>query len=86
MDASQIEQLKQIEELKKQLLNRVLTKEALERLGRVRMVNPEVAGQAELYLIQIYQAGKLKTQITDDKLREVLKALSEKKEMSIKRL
>ena len=86
MDVNQLEQLKQIEEMKKQLLSKILTKDALERLGRVRMVNPQVAGQAELYLIQIYQAGKLKTQINDDKLREVLKALSEKKEMSIKRL
>ena len=86
MDMNQFEQMKQIEEMKKRLLAEILTKEALERLGRVRMVNPQVAGQAELYLIQIYQAGKLKTQITDDKLREVLKALSEKKEISIKRL
>ncbi|MFQ5647777.1 MAG: DNA-binding protein [Candidatus Aenigmatarchaeota archaeon] len=86
MDANQLEQLRQIEEMKKQLLAKILTKDAQERLGRVRMVNPQLAGQAELYLIQVYQAGKLKTQITDDKLREVLKTLSGKKEISIKRL
>jgi len=78
--------MRQLEEMKRKMLAKILTKPALERLGRVRMVNPQAAGQAELYLIQIYQSGRLKAQITDDKLREVLKALSEKKEMNIKRL
>jgi|GEM_PF-553693 programmed cell death protein 5 len=82
---NQIEQMKQIEEMKKKMLATILTKEAYERLARVRAVNPTLAGQAELYLLQIYQAGKLKERVQDNKLKEVLMALSENKEINIKR-
>ncbi len=80
-----IEQMKQIEEMKRKIMNNILTKEAFERLGRVRSVNPQLAGQAELYLLQIYQAGKIQDKITDEKLKDVLRVLSEKKEFRIKR-
>ncbi len=80
-----IEQMKQIEEMKRKLMNNILTKEAFERLGRVRSANPQLAGQAELYLLQIYQAGKIQGKITDEKLKDVLRVLSEKKEFRIKR-
>jgi len=80
-----IEQMKQIEEMKRLVMNKILTKEAFERLGRVRSVNPQLAGQAELYLLQIYQSGKLQDKITDAKLKDVLRVLSERKEFKIKR-
>jgi programmed cell death protein 5 len=82
----ELAQLKQIEELKRQLLGKVLGKEAFERLGRVRSVNPELAGQVELYLIQIYQTGKLTGKISDEKMKEILKLLSQKKEFKIRRM
>jgi DNA-binding TFAR19-related protein (PDSD5 family) len=86
LDANQLQQLKQIEEMKRQILSKILSKEAFERLGRVRSVNPNLAGQAELYLIQLYQSGQIKT-IDDEELKKVLKALSagEKRDFSIKR-
>lgn len=84
-DINELRQLQKIEEMKRQLLNKALTKEAAERLGRVRTVNPDLAGQAEMYIIQISQAGKLKSLITDVQMREVLRVLSEGKEISIKR-
>jgi len=79
------QQAQQLEHMKRQLLSNVLTKEAFERLGRVRAVNPGLAGQAELYFLQLYQTGRLKQRITDVKMREVLNVLSEKKDFSIKR-
>ncbi len=85
-DLNKIEELRQLEEMKKQLLTRILSKEAYERLSRVRMVNPTLASQVELYLIQIYQTGKLQTPVSDEKLKEVLKVLSSGgKEIKIKR-
>jgi programmed cell death protein 5 len=81
----ELNQLKKIEEMKKQVLSKILTKEAYERLSRVRIVNPEMAGQAELYLLQIYQTGKIKEKITDEKMKNVLQVLSAGKKMSIKR-
>lgn len=85
VDVNQLAQMKQIEEMKKAVLTRILTKEAYERLSRVRSVNPMLANQADLYLLQLYQTGKLTDPITDEKMREILKLLSEKKELSIKR-
>ena len=81
----EMEQLKQIEEMKKQILTRILTKEAYERLARVRGVNPNLAGQVELYLLQIYQSGRLSNPVTDEKMKEILNTLTEKKEMNIRR-
>ena len=87
MDNEQQEAFRQqqFEALKKQLLGRILTREAFERLGRVRMVNPELAGGVELYLLQLSQAGKLPEPVTDGKLKEVLAILSEKRDITIKR-
>lgn len=81
----QIQQMKQIEETKKKILNKILSKEAFERLGRVRFANPELAAQAELYLLQIYQSGRLKENVADEQMKEILKLLSEKRELRIKK-
>jgi DNA-binding TFAR19-related protein (PDSD5 family) len=83
----ELQQLKQMEEQKKQLLAKMLTKEAFERLGRVRSVNQQLAGQVEMYLIQIYQSGKLQGKISDGKLKEMLGLLTQgKKDFRIKRM
>jgi len=80
-----LQQMQQLEQMKRQLLSAMLTKDAFERLGRVRTVNPGLAGQAELHLLQLYQAGRLKQKITDEKMREVLNVLSDRKDFNIKR-
>ncbi len=85
MDMNEFRQAQKIEEMKRQLLGKAVTKEALERLGRVRIVNPDLAGQAELYILQISQAGKLKGPVSDPQMKDVLRVLSEKKNTSIKR-
>ena len=76
MDPNEFAKLRQIEEMKKRIMATILSKEAYERLARVRVANPELSGQVELYLIQIYQAGKLTSRVSDDQIKEVLKALS----------
>lgn len=85
MDEQEALRQQQLEALKKQLLGRILTKEAFERLGRVRMVNPDLAAGVELYLLQLSQSGKLPGPVTDGKLKEVLAILSEKRDITIKR-
>jgi DNA-binding TFAR19-related protein (PDSD5 family) len=85
-DYGQLKQMEQIEAMKKKLLGSILTKDAFERLGRVRFANPELAAQAELYLLQVYQAGKMAGTVTDAQMVEILKLLtSEKRDFSIKR-
>ena len=78
-------QMQQVEEMKRQVLVRVLDKEAYERLARVRIANPQLASQLELYLMQLFQSGKLQERITDSKLKEILLILSEKRKVTIKR-
>ena len=85
VDINEMRQAQQLEQMKRQLLGKAATKEALERLGRVRTVNPDLAGQAELYILQIFQQGKLKGPVTDSQMRDVLQVLSEKKGISIRR-
>ncbi len=79
------QQMAQIEQMKKTLLRQILSKEALERLGRVRMANPNLAAQLELYLIQLYQAGQLKGVVDDEKLKQILDLLTKKREWRIRR-
>jgi len=55
----------QIEELKKRIIQKILSKEALERLGRVRLSKPQLAEQVELSLLQMYQTGKIKEEVSD---------------------
>jgi programmed cell death protein 5 len=77
------EQMKQIEEMKKLLMKKLLSKEAIERLGRIRIVKPELAAQLELYLIQLFQAGRLKGEVSDEQLKIILDAVTTKKEFKI---
>lgn len=85
IDMNQLAQMKQMEEMKKSILTKILTKEAYERLSRVRSVNPVLANQVDLYLLQTYQTGRVTGPITEEKLKEILQLLSEKKEFNIKR-
>jgi programmed cell death protein 5 len=75
----------QVEALKKMVMNKLLTKEAAERLGRVKVANPMLASQVEMYLIQIAQSGQVQGQIDDNKLKEILSLLTEKKKTKIVR-
>lgn len=84
MGPEDIQQLNQIEELKKQLMSKMLSKEAYERLGRVRAVDPELAGQVELYLIQVYQTGKMQEKISDKKMKDILGLLTQQKKRDFK--
>ncbi|MBU0530610.1 MAG: DNA-binding protein [Candidatus Aenigmatarchaeota archaeon] len=76
----------QIEQMKNEAMSKILTKDALERLGRIRTANTQLAAQVELYLLQVYQTGKIIEKITDEKLKDVLKTLSEpKREFNMRR-
>jgi len=52
-------------------------------MGRIRVVKPDLASQLELYLVQMFQAGKLKTEISDEQLKMILENLTAKKDFKI---
>ncbi len=77
------------QELKKEIrsiLVKILDKKAYERLGNIRVVKPELARQLEIYLIQLYQTGQIRSVITDDQLKKILSLLVKRKEFRIRRL
>ncbi len=63
----------------------ILEPAARERLNNLRVVKPELAMQLEAYLAQLYQAGQIKQKITEAQLITILKKLSEKRDIRIKR-
>ena len=85
VDYSQLRQMEQLEAMKKKIMGSILTKDAFERLGRVRFANPELAAQAEIYLLQVYQAGRLKSSVTDEQMTEILRQISGSKDFRIKK-
>lgn len=82
----QEEQQKQFEEQKKAILRGILTTEARERLGRIKIARPEMVESIENQLIMLAQSGKLKNKINDEDLRMLLsKMVSKKRDIKIKR-
>jgi programmed cell death protein 5 len=87
MDSQRQSEVKRQYEAQKQAaLKLILTPEARQRLTNIRMVKPEFADQIELQLLQLAQAGRIKTPITDDQLKDALARLqSQRKEIRIRR-
>ncbi|KUO40208.1 MAG: hypothetical protein AVW06_02740 [Hadesarchaea archaeon DG-33-1] len=74
------EELRRQYEVQKRLaMQQILTPEARSRLANIRAAKPEFAEQIELQLIQLAQAGRVTSQITDAQLREILKRLQERR-------
>ena len=61
------------------IMRAILTPEARQRLTNLRMARPEAAEAVENYLIQLARSGRIKGQITDDVLRELLERIAPKK-------
>jgi programmed cell death protein 5 len=78
-----LEELKKMEEMKKVILKKILSKEAAERLARVKLVKPELANEIELYLVQLYQAGKINEEISEEQIKLILERLSQRKKFRI---
>ncbi len=82
-EPEEMQKLQQLEAMKKIILKKVLTKEATERLGRIKLVKPEIANQLELYLVQLYQSGKIGNMITDEQLKIILEQIATKQKFRI---
>ena len=77
---------REMEAQKKQAMMQILTPEARSRLANLRLTKPEMVEQIELQLIQLAQMGRVKSKITDDQLKHLLKNLvGQKREINITR-
>jgi programmed cell death protein 5 len=69
-----------------EILRRILTPEARERLGRIRLAKPEVANSVEQQLISLASSGRLQRQVDDATLRALLeRVMPERREIKITR-
>jgi len=79
-----MEQERQTRAAKEQMLRVIFTSEARERLNTVRMVKPEVAESIESQIFQLAASGRLRKQITDEELKQMLGSFQRpKKEFKI---
>lgn len=77
---------KKREALKKQTLKKAMTKDARERLGRIRAANEEKAKKIESLVVKLWKSNQIQGKITDEKLKKILKKISSgNKEINIKR-
>jgi len=80
------EQSKQIEAGRQAILRQVLTPEARERLGTVRIAYPDLARAVEDQLIRLAQSGRIDRQVDDATLRQILRKVApQKREINIER-
>lgn len=69
-----------------EILRRILTPEARERLGRIRLAKPDVAASVEQQVIALAASGRLPRAIDDATLRALLERISpERREIKITR-
>lgn len=79
-------QNQEFEEQKKQIRRAILTTQARERLGRIKVARPEMAEEIEKQLILLAQSGRLKNKINDEQLCILLsKLIPKKRDIKIKR-
>jgi len=85
-DEGQSEQ-EQIEQQKQELLRKLLSPEARQRLTNLKMIKPEFTEQLELQIIQLAQTGKLPVPLSDAQLKQILLQLQgRKREITIRRV
>lgn len=73
----------QMEMQKKELLRKMLSDEAYERMMNVRISKPELYDKVVSSLAYVAQSGKAMARITDEQLYSLLAKMTEKRETSI---
>ena len=72
---------------KENILKQILTSEARMRLNNIKMVKPELSNMVEQYLIGLASQGRMKSQITDTQLKQILSSIQQpKRDFKINRI
>ena len=85
-EAAAQERVKQAEAQKSAVMRQILKPEARERLANLRMTRPDVVEMVEDQLIALVQSGRIRQEIDDYTLRQILrKVMPKKREIKIDR-
>ncbi len=76
------EQQRQVEHQRQMVLKGILTDEARERLGRIKLAKPEYANSLENQLIQLAASRRLSGKINDEQLKQLLQQMTKSKRES----
>lgn len=72
---------------KENILKQILSSEARMRLNNIKMVKPEFSNHVEQYLIGMASQGKMRSQINDDQLKQILLSIQQpKRDFKINRI
>lgn len=72
---------------KEQILKQILSPEARMRLNNIKMVKRELSDLVEQYLIGLASQGKMRSQISDDQLKQILLSIQQpKRDFKINRI
>ncbi len=74
--AAEEEARRRAEAEKASILRVVLTPEARQRLANIKITRPAIAEAVENYIINLARSGNLRSQITDEVLREILQRVT----------
>jgi len=81
-----VRQTEMVEAQRQHILRGILTPEARERLGNLKIAYPDIASQVEDRIIMLAQSGQLNTMIDDTILKEILSRVApSKREITIQR-
>ncbi|HZY91460.1 MAG TPA: DNA-binding protein [Thermoplasmata archaeon] len=86
VQAAQQAEMQRRESERAEILRKLLTPEARERLGRIRLAKPDVANAVEQQVISLAASGRLARQIDDNTLRALLeRIMPQRREINITR-
>ncbi len=72
---------------KENILKQILSSEARMRLNNIKMVKPELSNHVEQYLIGMASQGKMRSQINDEQLKQILLSIQQpKRDFKINRI
>ncbi len=84
--AAQEAEMRRRDAERSEVLRRILTPDARERLGRIRLAKPDVAAAVEQQLIALAASGRLPRAVDDATLRALLERIApERREIKITR-
>jgi programmed cell death protein 5 len=84
--AAHHEQAQAQEAQRQTLMRAILTPEARERLGRLKVAYPDIAASVEDQLLSLYSSGRLRSQVDDATLRRILEqVVPRKRDIKIER-